>query len=457
MALAIALPAYHALRGEQGSRTKRTRTVHGPAFHFLVVGGSVPMGCPYEERADFACIAAWMLGDRLNDRPIVVKNLAGLGEDSKDELADVRTLLAEEKDPSHAVLLYYTGNNELVRFGSEIDFAKRDRHLFDEPLVKPDEFEAVLRTFEENVLAIVHEARAKGVRTILSTAAENFAWEPDRSVLANPANAVAVRAELDAAEELMTRGDHAGALERWKALLAIEPRFAWAEQRMGDALRALGRFAEARAAYQGAIDDNGAATVATSRHNAILRAIARSEDLPLVDCEALVCAAAPDGLPGFESFWDNCHPTMDGYRVIAKGFAEEVARSFGGTLTRPDPTTAEIEAELGFDAKYVARVTSRMGQYCYGGACLVWNPKTRLRMSRAYLERAATVLGDDVELICSRAVLELFDGDLERSRALWREAIARDPKGARHRLKHKYVRGLLKNLGVEDGARWVEG
>lgn len=456
VALAIAWPIYRSLRATPQGAAPAPNDYDGPAFHILIVGGSVPLGCPYQEHLDFGRILAWMYGNEIDGLPIVVKNLAGLGEDSIAELADARTLLEEERDPKHAVLLYYTGNNELVRFGGEIDFGKRDRKLFDERLVPHEEWDKVMLQFEDNVRTIVREARAKGVATILSTASENLAWEPDRSVLANPANEDAVRKELDAGEELAERGEHAQALEHWQAVLALEPHFAWASQRKGDALRALGRFDEAYAAYQAAIDDNGAATVATSRHNAIVRAVARSENVPIVDAEALMRKAAPNGLPGFELFWDNCHPTVDGYRILALAFEPEVTRLFGKAPLHPDPKNEEIEKALGFDAEFVARVELLEGQFCYVAACLIWNPTTRLAMSREYLDRSSKVLADNVELTCSRAVLALFQRDLPRSRDLWRQAIAQDSKAAHHRLKHKYIRGLLRDLGVDDGKKWVE-
>jgi tetratricopeptide (TPR) repeat protein len=429
-------------------------------FRIYVVGGSAAAGCPYETRFDFGRLVAWLYGGALGGREIVVRSYAGSGEDSLYALEDTRALVAAEDDPSNAALLVYSGNNEFVRVEPAQDLSRRERQLFDRPFVGPEEAAAILRTCEERLTEVVRTARAAGMRVLVSTIAVNLGdWEPDRSVLADPENEERVRAAIEAGEVHAAAGRREEALAAFRAGQELEPHFAWLSWRAGELLRDLGRFAEARVELQRALDDNGGPNAATSAENAMLRAIAAREAVTLVDAEAVLQRSAANGIPGFDLFWDNCHPNTEGYLRIAEAFAEGLAAATGERPTRTNPTPVtieELERSFGIDDGMLARIWIGRAQYAYAASCLVWNPTRRLALSRGLLDRAAVVLPDDVDLLASRAILALFEDRPEESRADWRRAWSLDAEAARKRMKNRHVRGLLRRFGVEDGPRWVQ-
>lgn len=428
----------------------------GPTFRIHILGESTSAGVPYEARAGIGRIVAHLFGGRLRGRPIEIVTWAEKSENSGNVRADTARLVATESDPEHALVIVYSGNNELEKFGGDIDLSRDDRTLFDQPLVDAPTFDRVLAEYEDNLRATLQELRAHRLTTFLSTIAVNLAgWEPDRSVLADPAHEADVKRALDDAEAARASGDLAGALARVDAALALEPRFAWASKQRGDLLRALGRFDGARAAYQSAIDDNGAPTVATSRHDAILRRLAAEERVALVDCAAAMRAAARDGLPGGELFWDNCHPRLDGYLALSRAFATAIGAQLGEPPPHLDAPLAEIERALAIDREYLAEVSTGCGQYLYVASRLIWNPRERLALSRACLESAAEVRPNDALLLASRGVLALLEHRLDESREMWRRALAADESVARPRLKHKWVRSLLAQQGVSDPFAWA--
>lgn len=443
-----------------GEAPSTATTPQGPAptFRIYLVGGSTAAGCPFEDRLDFGRIVAWLFDGRLGERTIEVRNYAGSGEDSLHELEDARRILEVEKDPANAVLLLYTGINEFVRHDEVNDLSVRDRRLFDVPLVPPEKAREILDGFEAREREIVSSMRAAGIDVIVSTAAVNLVdWEPERSVLADPSHAERMKALLDEGAAAQARGDAHAALDAFEAAHGFEPSFAWASYQLGRSLRDIGRVDDARIALQAAVDDNAAPNAAVSRQNEFLRGLARREKLPFVDGEALVAAAAPKGLPGFESFWDNCHPTLATYLLLAQGFARELSRMKNVPLARPNATAEELARALAIDEAYLAKLCHVRGQYFYTASALIWNPTQRLAKSREYLERAAAAYPNDAQIACTLGVLHLFRDDPPTSLVEWRRAQALDREVVKQRLKHKFVRGLLKRNGIDDGPAWVSG
>lgn len=443
--------------GPPGSQTYRADgDASAKTFRIYLVGGSTAAGCPFEDRLDFGRIVAWLFDGQMGERAIEVRNYAGSGEDSIYELEDAKRILEVEDDPANAVLLLYTGINEFVRHDSAQDLSLRQRKLFDEPLVPADKARQILDDFEKREREIVSSMRAKGIQVIVSTAAVNLVdWEPERSVLADPAHAEPMKALLDKGDDAQARGDLETALVAHREAHELEPHFAWASFQLGRTLRGLGHFDEARGALQAAVDDNAAPNAAVSRQNRFLRELARESGSPLVDGEALVRDAAPNGLPGYESFWDNCHPTLATYLHIAQGFARELSKLRNVPLARENATEKELAKALEIDESYLARLCHVRGQYFYTASALIWNPTQRLAQSREYLARAASAFPNDAQIACSLGVLHLFRDDPKSSLVEWRRAQALDAEVVKQRLKHKFVRGLLKRNGIEDGSAWV--
>jgi len=447
LAIAFLLGALLASCGPAGDSEVRAAEAPGITLH--VLGGSIAWGEPYSERADLGRIVSWILEERLDGRRVGVENHGGPGRPSTDVVDDARALAATRPAPGTAVAILSLGGNEFLRFDSLEELIERGRTLFDEPTVVPAVRETVLATYAKNIDTILSVLGEAGIEVVAVTVAVNERdWEPNRSVLADPAHAGAVRAHLETVERARAAGDAAAALEAARAILRLEPGFALASQRAGDALRELGRLEEARAAYQDAIDHDGNPYRETSAQTRLLEEACARHGVPVVDARARLAAATPDGLIGFEWMWDNCHPVLAGYARIAAGVAEALAARHGAAPRAVD--LAALERDLGFDDAYRAQVLAGRGKYCYVSSTLTYDPRARLARSKVYLDQARALAPKDPELLCSLAVRSALAEENEQSLAYWREAFALDPRATRQRAKHPYVQQVLKRRGLED-------
>jgi tetratricopeptide (TPR) repeat protein len=138
-------------------------------------------------------------------------------------------------------------------------------------------------------------------------------------------------------------GRPAAALARWQEALAIDGHHAELQWRRGRALLALGRFEEARAAFQRARDLDTYRFRADSRLNAIVRRLAgelASQGVGLVDCAGALAASplCPDRIPGDEFFYEHVHLRFAGNGEIARAiYPSVVARLPAWATDRGDP------------------------------------------------------------------------------------------------------------------------
>lgn len=105
---------------------------------------------------------------------------------------------------------------------------------------------------------------------------------------------------------LDARGHTAEAIRLLETLAAHGDQSYWHYQ-LGERLARAGDDAGAARELQRAIERDGMRTRAPRRVNDMIRAVAHDDGLLLLDTERTVASHAPQGLPGWESFADNCH------------------------------------------------------------------------------------------------------------------------------------------------------
>jgi hypothetical protein len=168
----------------------------------------------------------------------------------------------------------------------------------------------------------------------------------------------------------------------------------------------------------------------------------------VVDAPGILTAASQDSLVGWNFMWDNCHPTLEGYGLIAEGFVAALVAKFEvRDRRRFDLATAQTELGVGTAAN--RQVFHVAGQYCYRAAILTFDPRARLQRSRHYLEKAAGMGAEDADIICSQAVLALIENDTTEALERWRRAWQLDAPVARERAGNRYVVQLLEARGLE--------
>jgi len=132
-----------------------------------------------------------------------------------------------------------------------------------------------MRTFRANLSRIIEQYKAKGVPVILSTVPSNLVkpYLPKESVQ-----------------------DFFPAFRAYK----------------------LGQFEESKRIARKVLSEAIGRHQSSDRENAILRELALSYQLPLLDVEALISRSEPHGIPGETLFADHCHLNARGNSILAE-------------------------------------------------------------------------------------------------------------------------------------------
>ncbi len=111
---------------------------------------------------------------------------------------------------------------------------------------------------------------------------------------------------------------------------------------------AAGKRTEARSLFERARDLDALRFRAAGEFNVIIRMLAKENGAHYVPVDEAFAAAAKDGIPGSDLFWEHLHPNQTGYHLIGKTFFEGIAltRFLGHTadLTRLRSWPAYSEA-----------------------------------------------------------------------------------------------------------------
>lgn len=160
--------------------------------------------------------------------------------------------------------------------------------------------------FQENIRAIVGEAKRAGAATLLCTVATN---------------------QRDFAPFLSPNGDAECAYQEGR--LALDA----------------GRDAEARALFQRALDLDPLRFRTDSRLNQIIRDLGAAPLLEIVDTAAALAARSPHGIPGNEFLYEHVHLTLRGTHEVALTLLPAITRE----LTKRGLVTAPASAPLSLE------------------------------------------------------------------------------------------------------------
>ncbi|MBN2507852.1 MAG: tetratricopeptide repeat protein [Verrucomicrobia bacterium] len=215
---------------------------------------------------------------------------------------------------------------------------------------------AVYQAFERNLDTILDEARAAGVRVVLSTVASNLKDCPPFASLHRPEWndprlwSDARRAEWERHYRAGTNAEAAGrfpaAIEAYQAALPLDDTVAELWFRLSRCQYALGHYATAREGFSRARDHDTLRFRADSRLNRIVREAAQrhaAAGVTLLDAERVFDDHSPNGIAGEELFWDHVHPKVDGHYWLARAFAEAITP--WPAAPAPGPTPAAPRAK----------------------------------------------------------------------------------------------------------------
>lgn len=191
----------------------------------------------------------------------------------------------------------------------------------------------VYRSFAKNLSDIIAAGHDHGAGVVVSTVAVNL---KDCAPLGSENRLGFGGASLEAWREKMEQGADAQAAGRWREAVAdyraaaqLDDSSADLQFRLGRCLLAAGDPAGGRRALVAARDLDTLRFRCDSRLNDLARqaAAGREKDrVLLADAEQALAAASPDGLPGWDMFYEHVHLTFHGNYILARTLAEQVEK-----------------------------------------------------------------------------------------------------------------------------------
>jgi lysophospholipase L1-like esterase len=179
------------------------------------------------------------------------------------------------------------------------------------------------RDYGENLRAVVRAARVHGARAVIVTPTRNVASRP--VLTATGRRAAQAEAWREAMAELLARGDRAEAARRIDARLAAATNDVDAMWYRGMMLVHEGQIAEGREWIERAFECDVYPERAARPYLQRVRAVAAEEEVTLVDSEQVLLARVKGPFAG-EFFLDSCHPTAEGYRLIAEAIQDAIGK-----------------------------------------------------------------------------------------------------------------------------------
>ncbi len=260
---------------------------------------------------------------RLIDMPAVLRNLVGLLSRTRLYTLGKRFLRGAPRAGPDG------GTRGREQLSAEVETLLDDA-VGPEAYERDDELQRhVVTHYEHNLRRVIAIARSVGAAPLLVTPACNlrdcapFKSEATEGLSASDAEDCAQLAER--ATRAREEGRLAEAREALDAATSRDPRNADLQYLWGRTLDELGEFREAEEAYRRARDEDICPLRALSSLQAGVAAVARDEDVPLIDFAALLAARSPNGIPGENLFLDHVHPTIEGHRMLALAILESMA------------------------------------------------------------------------------------------------------------------------------------
>jgi tetratricopeptide (TPR) repeat protein len=205
--------------------------------------------------------------------------------------------------------------------------------------------------YARNLRSIISRAQEAGIPIMFSALVSNTGDQKPFVALFSDNTDGARRLQWQA---LMASGDSlaaAGNLQQaalaYGNAIALDSMNASGVFALGQALRASGHFPQAKAAFARARDLDALRFRASDDFQHVLRDVCRAEGVPVAPVDSAFEDASPHGIPGRELFLEHLHPTIAGYFLMARTWAETIRRR-GLLATTADWKDAGLpsEAEL---------------------------------------------------------------------------------------------------------------
>jgi tetratricopeptide (TPR) repeat protein len=226
--------------------------------------------------------------------------------------------------------------------------------------------------FESNLRDTVAIAHSSGARVLVTTVATNLKdCAPFASLHRENLGPDALRswsALVQQGSDLENGRSYADALKKYLSATEIDDQYAELEFRIARCLWMLGDYPAAKQHFLHARDLDTLRFRADSKINDINRSVASSSPgAELVDTEAILAKASPNGIVGSELVYEHVHLTPQGNYLLARAVFLQIASKLvpetGHAVQDTDvPSQAECERLLAFTNHDRDRITTEMLQ-----------------------------------------------------------------------------------------------
>lgn len=200
----------------------------------------------------------------------------------------------------------------------------------------------VVGHYRASLLRMIRLARARGAGILFVVPASNLSdfapFKSEHRAGLDEAGLSRWNEHDRKARNFVATGNYAAALREIEQAEAIDNRFAAQWYLKGQVLRGLGQFEGAREAFRRARDEDICPLRPIHAITRVLREIATSQGVPLVDFEAMLEAHAENGLLGEQWFHDHVHPSIEANRLLAVAILERLRQS---GILNPGPEWGE--------------------------------------------------------------------------------------------------------------------
>ncbi len=380
------------------------------AFRIFCLGGSTTHGRPFNDNSSFCGWLRELLPEIDPSRKWEVINAGGISYATYR----VALLMEELVDYDPDLFIIYSGHNEFLehrtyadiiatpssvrgvaawaartrtysliqgffrpdapqtKLSSEVE-TQLDRSIGPSNYTRDDELrKQILAHFRYNLARMVDIARSRGARVLFVTPASNtrdcspFKSEHRSDLAAEDLDRW--KSSLDIAKGAWRAADYHRALSALGQAKAIDDRYANVHFLEGRVLEQIGRFDQARRAYVRARDEDVCPLRALTQMPVIVREIAASRDVAVVDYAADVEKRAENGIPGKKQFLDHVHPTIQEHLALASAIVDRLCLPDGplkaaGEWKDPTRRAAVID-------RAKVRVTARIDREAHGLAMM---------------------------------------------------------------------------------------
>ncbi len=449
------------------------------------LGGSTTYGRPYDDRTSFCGWLRLFLPEVDPSRQWEVINAGGISYASYR----VARLMEELAEYEPDLFVVYSGHNEFLEsrtYGKLLKVPEFLRSLtvqasrtrlytvlydltYSRKTVLPTEVKAllddsagpedyyrndamrsaILNDYKNSLMRMTSIGEKAGAKMIFVTPASNIGdFSPFKSEPGQDLNALDIR-KIDSLKKVMKTvfddGDHFRAEALAVEALPIDERDPDLHYLHAEALQALGRMDEARAAYIQSRDEDICPLRALTPMCETVAEVARKKNTGFIDFVGIMNAHSPDSIPGSELFLDHVHPTIEGNRLLALAIVDEMIQE---GLVSPSPSwnedvitriSSDLENSLdekthGIALRNLSKVLNWAGKH---------DEAARL------VSMAADLIPEDGQMHAEKGIALWQAGDRDGALVHYREAVRLEPWNAR---AHRSLGVLLSELNRLDEA-----